>query len=280
MEERGSSMLHERLADSKKLLAHQHIALGEAWSRAIAESMTGHAPPTRDALLELLSLREREHLRAACVGTAGQQCWSRFGPFVSTDDQVGRARGDLRRLRDQGVDVIWARCEIVCTRRLNDARRVGRSRMLVDLAAMEELVLAARRHAGEDITAICGKVGGLTSYPRRFGPLGGAMYTTLREDAAQSAYRIAGVGEVRFVRDADDADPLVALASLVGKTVREDLMSRVVEHYRGQEPALPDASGYHDPVTDRFIAGTERIRALQAVPDTCFVRDREPKAPR
>ena len=43
------------------------------------------------------------------------------------------------------------------------------------------------------------------------------------------------------------------MASLVGKWVRDVLTARVVNYYRADDLELPEVSGYHDPVTTRFI---------------------------
>jgi hypothetical protein len=49
-------------------------------------------------------------------------------------------------------------------------------------------------------------------------------------------------------------------------------MARVVRFYRDGQPDLPDASGYYDPVTTRFIDATSLSRAQREVPDICFER--------
>jgi ribonuclease HII len=77
---------------------------------------------------------------------------------------------------------------------------------------------------------------------------------------------------VAFVRDADDKHMLVSMASLVGKWVRDLLMARIVRYHREHDPELPDASGYHDPVTSRFVAATRLARKKRALPDDCFER--------
>jgi hypothetical protein len=83
---------------------------------------------------------------------------------------------------------------------------------------------------------------------------------------------VPGVGAVRFVVDADDGHLPVALASMVGKYVREVTMERVVRFYRARVPGLPAASGYHDPVTRRFVAGTAGERVALGIVDDCFAR--------
>jgi ribonuclease HII len=92
------------------------------------------------------------------------------------------------------------------------------------------------------------------------------------EGRARSEYVIPGLGQVAFVRDADEGHILVSMASLVGKWVRDLLMSRIVRYHRETNPELPDASGYHDPVTSRFIAATRISRKRRALPDACFER--------
>jgi hypothetical protein len=51
-------------------------------------------------------------------------------------------------------------------------------------------------------------------------------------------------------------------------------MARIVRFYRDELPELPDASGYHDPVTDGFVASTQLLRKRRDVPDHCFDRGR------
>jgi ribonuclease HII len=137
---------------------------------------------------------------------------------------------------------------------------------------MEQLVLDLAAHAGAEVYASCGKVGGFDKYGGVFGPLGGRLHNVLEEGRARSSYRFPGVGELHFVRDGDASDLLVAMSSLVGKWVREALMARVVRFYRGHLPDLEEASGYHDPVTTRFINATKLVRKKHSIPDNCFER--------
>src|SRR5690606_2557430 len=108
-----------------------------------------------------------------------------------------------------------------------DQRRAGVHRFAADLHAMERLLLTLRERRDEDLLAICGKVGGIGQYERFFGPLAGRLRTVLAEGRDESRYHFPGLGELRFLRDADARDPLVMLASLVGKYVRELLMNRI-----------------------------------------------------
>jgi hypothetical protein len=69
------------------------------------------------------------------------------------------------------------------------------------------------------------------------------------------------------------------MASMVGKWIREIMMSRIVRHYGYAADAPELASGYHDPVTDRFVEATALVRRKRKVPDTCFERTAAGDAP-
>ncbi len=61
------------------------------------------------------------------------------------------------------------------------------------------------------------------------------------------------------------------MASMVGKWVREVMMARITRFY-GHEKGELGASGYHDPVTDRFVAATALVRKKSRIPEACFER--------
>lgn len=265
--------LAERLDDSKALVDFRNGDLGEAWARALV-ARAGHAPPTTpDALARLLSLDTHAELRAPCPSHHADQCWGAEGEaFAAPDELVARVARDLDGLAKRGVDVIAIRSIIVCTRKLNDAAARGRTRFQVDLEAMERLVLHAREVAGAELLATCGKVGGYDFYDGQFEHLAGRLRAPVCEGRARSEYRFPGLGSIAFVRDADADHTLVALASLVGKWLRDAMMRRVVRFYQADVADAPDASGYHDPLTARFVDATRLVRASRKVEDDCFER--------
>ncbi len=271
--------LAERLGDSKAMIAHGDVALGEAWARALARRGCGRVPfvdgpgATPDDLLHALAADDRPALRAPCPSHVEAQCWSAAGEsFSAPEAMVETVAADLDVLAGRGVELVAVRSVILCALRMNEGLDAGRSRFAVDLHAMERLVLDLRAVAGEDVTAVCGKVGGFGKYGDAFGPLAGRLHGVVEEGRARSAYHFPGVGEISFVRDGDATDLCVAMASMVGKYVREALMARVVRFYRREQPDLPDASGYYDPVTTTFMEGTRLVRQRRAVPDRCFER--------
>lgn len=272
-ESRARGSLRTRLADSKKLVAHGDTALGEAWARAIARRMGFADPPTPDALVRALSLDDPAELRAPCPSGHAEQCWNAQGEsFTAEESLVRRVGQDLDRLAARGVVVDRAAFVVTCTRRLNASVDRGLTRFHVDLHAMERLAIEARGRAGRDVLATCGKVGGFDRYAPAFGPLSGHLHAVVVEGRARSEYAVPGLGRIAFVRDADDRHLLVSMASLVGKWARDLLMARIVRYHRERDPDLPDASGYHDPVTTRFVEATRLARRDRALPDECFER--------
>jgi ribonuclease HII len=270
---RPRGAMSKRLGDSKKLVSHGDTGLGEAWARAIARRMGAAGTKDPDSLVHAFSLDSQVDLRAPCPGDHRAQCWDETGEaFVADEGLVTQVDRDLTRLADKGIDVVRVACVIACARRLNEGVDRGHSRFHVDLHAMERLIIEARDREGSDVVATCGKVGGFDKYPPAFGPMNGRLHAVAVEGRARSEYSIPGVGRVAFVRDADDKHLLVSMASLVGKWVRDLLMARVVRYHRASQPDLPDASGYHDPVTTRFIDATRLTRKERALPDACFER--------
>ncbi len=272
-EARPRGAMRARLGDSKRLVAFGDTALGEAWARAIAKRMGLGEPEGPEALVRALSLDTPEALRSPCPSQHTEQCWSTSGEtFVAEPKLVAKVERDLAKLEAQGVRVRRAACVVTCTRRLNEGISRGLTRFHVDLHAMERLALDARERAAGDVVATCGKVGGFDRYTPAFGPMNGRLHGVAEEGRARSEYVFPGFGRIAFVRDADDKHLLVCMASLVGKWVRDLLMARIVRYHREHDAELPDASGYHDPVTSRFVDASRLARKQRKLPDDCFER--------
>lgn len=257
------------LGDSKRLVSHKNADLGEAWARVLARACA-----TPAELFDALTSRPKIELQELCPQRTRGQCWTEAGDaFRAPEALMTRLERHVARLEQRGLRLLGVRSEILCTRRLNLERRAGKNRFVADLHAMERLILSLSAPArGAGLLAVCGKVGSMQHYEGFFGPLAGWLHTTLEQSPARSAYRFAGLGELRFVRDADAADPLVMLASLVGKYLRELFMDRIGRAY-GHTSSKP--SGYHDPRTDRFVVSTAALRRRRRIDASCFERDRD-----
>ena len=264
------------LDDSKRLLTHTNVALGEAWARALTKGPS--SSPAQ--LFEQLSLEGTSKLKRPCASHVLGQCWNeRSEAFLALPADLARIQKHKLALAERGVELLSVRSSVVCTQQLNDKRTKGTNRFVADLHAMESLVLALRTQAGSDVQAVCGKVGGIAEYSKFFGPLSGRLHAILGEGRAKSGYRFPDLGEIHFVRDADAADALVSLASLVGKYVRELFMSRIGSHNAEADSADDKRpSGYHDPVTAGFVVRSEALRRRRKIPDHCFERERAGEA--
>ncbi len=275
VDERGARLLGRKLParlrsdldDSKRLVSCHDVSLGEAWVRALVPDAQNP-----EEAFSAISLESATDLRSPCPKAAKPQCWTTRGEaFTADKETVGRIRGHVEYLKSRGVDLRSTHTTALCVRRLNELKSQGVNRFVADLHAMERLVLRFREEAGSEVQAICGKVGGIGEYSKFFGPLGGRLHNTLEEGRGASAYRFPELGELHFVRDADAKHPLVMIASLVGKYVRELLMRRIAIFYAGSDAqGLP--SGYHDPVTSRFFEETEGKRQKRRIPLACFER--------
>jgi len=263
-----------RINDSKKLVSYKERALGEAWARVLGEAVSLRASSPAE-LLFALSLLPEKALREPCPadGDHAEQCFSTADEAFEADETLlGQVKSDLGRLEKRGLRLLSVRTALVCTKRINEAATNGTTRFQVDLHAMERLVLAARKESTEDVIAVCGKVGGYDRYADAFGPLSGRLHAVVCEGRARSEYALPGLGRMAFVRDADARHLVVCLASLVGKYVRDLWTARVVRHHKRTLPHLPMVSGYHDPVTTRFIADTAETREAARFPAECFER--------
>jgi ribonuclease HII len=272
--------LARRLGDSKGLVAHGNVTLAETWARALVErgAARSRAASNPDALIHAIALDDRSELTRPCPERVRAQCWNVEGEQFDDDDDTRALRRtidrDLERLEKRGVRVTAVRSVIACAKRMNQDVDRGRSRFVTDLHAMERLILALREQCDGELDVVCGKVGGFGSYGKVFGALAGRLHMVLEEGRPRSAYRFPSLGTIAFVRDADERHLLVGLASLVGKYLREQLMGRIVHHYLAADPELgvQHASGYHDPITTRFIVATEALRKKRRVPSDCFLR--------
>ena len=272
---RPRGAIAKRIGDSKKLVAFDDSALGEAWARAIARR-AGIDARTPAQLLAAVAIDPEAVLQAPCPSHHVDLCWNSDGErFASDDAAVDLLTEDLDGLEAKGVCIRRARVAVICTKRLNEAVDRGLSRFHIDLHTMERLTLDARDAAASEVYALCGKVGGFDFYGDHFGPLAGYLHTVLVEGRGRSEYQVPGVGRLAFLRDADDTHLIVGLASLVGKWARDHLMRRVIRYHRVHDETLqdlPEASGYHDPVTTRFIRATELVRTKRRVQSACFER--------
>lgn len=262
------------VSDSKAVSAFGHMAQAESLSLAATERLCGHVPTTPAALLEVIAIDGFGALTRACPTASRPQCWGEPLSLPLFGGQIELGREMLARLDRSGIRLAHLRTRVNCASYLNRAQTEGRNKLVVDLHSMEQLIVDARQNVADEVTAYCGMVGGLRKYEGYFGVLDRAAVTCLEEVKGASRYRVRDVGELHFEVGADDRHLPVALASMVGKYVRELCMKQLNTFYAQHVPDLREASGYHDPVTRAFVERVTPVRRKLAVVDTCFERQR------
>lgn len=261
------------VGDSKATAGFGKMALAESVSLALAERQCGTPINGIDDLFEAVAVDGALALRAPCPGSTARQCWSASLPLPLFGGDAAEGRRILDRLGRSGVRVERARSAIACARLYNEGVDRWGSKLRVDLSLFERLLRDARRAGREDLTAICGMVGGVRKYIPQFTEIAAEHVEIVSEARAAAHYRVQGVGEVRFEVDSDANHLPVALASMLGKYVREIAMARQNRFYQEHDPELPDVSGYHDPVTGRFVDATRLLRGKLGIEPRCFERE-------
>ena len=258
--------------DSKQTAGFGKMAAAEGVVLALVAELTGEAPRDADALLAAVAIDGALALRAPCPPRASAQCWSASLALPAFGGDVGEGKRALARLARGGVHVLRARSAVACAGVVNEWIASERTKLDLDLAQFERLLVDARAALREDVTAYCGMIGGMRRYAPRLLQIDQGRVSVVAETKKRSAYRVADLGEVSFEVDADARHFPVALASMLGKYVRELAMERLLRFYGGHDEALPRASGYHDPVTARFVTGTGALRLRLGIVDDCFER--------
>ena len=259
--------------DSKATAAFGRMAVAEGLALAVLEVTRGHLPSNVEELLSLLLLDTPELLRSRCPLDSLPQCWSSPIALPCFGGDVEQGRRTLHKLSRRGVKIVRVKSAVACTRFLNERLSAGQSRVEVDLELMERLVLDGRAALTDDVHAVCGMVGGIRNYIAKLRHFPRASVHVRRAPFGTLAFDVDAVGHVRFEVDADQNHLPVALASMVGKYLRELWMLRHNRFYQARNPELVDVSGYHDPVTRRFISASETLRRELRIDDACFVRD-------
>jgi ribonuclease HII len=262
------------LDDSKQVSGFGQMAHAESVALAVIEAVTGDLPRCSDEALRCMSIDSDEVLQRLCPTESMHQCWqpSHSVALPAFGGAVDDGRRILDRLRLAGVRVWHGRSAIACAGMLNHKAAFGQNRLRVNLSLFERLLLEARSAATGDVYAICGMVGGIRFYPAYVQHFSREALELLSAPKGWCSYRVAGFGELHFVVDADRLHLPVALASIVGKYLRELAMARLHHFYVGHELSLPKVSGYHEPRTEQFVRRTATLRRRLGIANQCFER--------
>jgi ribonuclease HII len=262
------------LTDSKETGGFGRMGFAESVSLALLRRVGAGLPGTADGLLDQVSPESRPRLRACCPDepTAGQ-CWAVDFPLPAFGGDLSYGEGLLAELVGRSsLRIVDVQSRIACAGVLNAKRAAGKNKLAVDLELFEDLISSVQIRHGAPLLAVCGMIGGIRDYASRLSLFEPQRVGSLAGRRGQRRYTVDAVGELRFEVDADARHLPVALASIVGKYVRELCMRRIGEFYRQDNPGLALASGYHDPVTTRFIEATESSRRRLRIAPDCFRR--------
>jgi ribonuclease HII len=185
---------------------------------------------------------------------------------ASVEARKSCARSDIRPA--------MVRSFSVCPGIYNAATADGTmNKFQLDFQLMMELVktLCAQSASDGELLVLCGKVGSTRYYGPWLEAAGFGAWSVEEEEREISSYRVPGIGKISFIRDGDGIHLPVAVASMVGKYLRELAMYDI--NCRLALPGVRSASGYRDKVTKEFVVRTEDRRRELQLEDGCFLRN-------
>jgi len=171
-----------------------------------------------------------------------------------------------------GIKAHTIKAHQACPGLLNqELAKEGMNKFRFDFELMIDLVKKLGAKQNGDLLALCGKIGST----RRYGPWLKAIdcqITDIVEETAKcSTYKIDGVGTLSFIRDGDGEHLPIAVASMVGKYLRELAMDQINAHLgRDRKNSV---SGYRDRRTALFVEETTPERKKMSLTNTCFLRN-------
>jgi ribonuclease HII len=176
------------------------------------------------------------------------------------------------RFSTAAIEPLCCTAVISCPGHFNETvSPLGRNKLQFDFDMMLQLVDRIRiRFPDEFILALCGKIGGTRCYLPWFESSGKVNVVIRQEERNESRYQLGEDTEIRFIKDGDSLHLPVAVASMIGKYLRELQMAELNQLLA---PDAPPVSGYRDPRTKQFIHDTGKRRQQLALPARCFLRN-------
>ncbi|QQR89328.1 MAG: hypothetical protein IPJ88_14120 [Myxococcales bacterium] len=260
------------VTDSKKSSGFGQMRFAEGFVLAVMESLLGRQPRSYYELLAALSLDDIKILKAPCPVQSEAQCWQGNTALPAWGASIDQGRALLSKLEQAGLQIVRARSALACAGVLNQQAAQGVNRLAIDLWLFERLALDARASLESNLLTLCGMVGGIRSYVPRLRIINPDHVTEAKEENGISRYAVKNLGELCFSVDADAEHLPVAIASMIGKYLRELAMKQLYTFYAHYLPDLPEVSGYHDSRTRAFVQQTALFRKKRGVSSTCFER--------
>ncbi len=160
------------------------------------------------------------------------------------------------------------------------------SKTILNLACFLELInrVMKKNLSGEKYKIYCDKIGATRKYTAKIQKLSlfknsfwnNSKIKVISENRASSHYRIEMQNETEieliFSTNSDQANFSVALASVIGKYIRELYMRQFNNYFQKLDPNLPITSGYPNKNTYQFIKESEKIRKRLKIPTEAIIR--------
>jgi len=267
-----------RIGDSKEVSAFHAMEEAELLVLSLAHMSGARDLTGADAFLAWASLTPFESL---CQAPSHAPCFTQdlplplFAQEKGFADRVKDLAAELTACFEQaGTRFLGVRSNIYCPFRYNTffAHAPDTRKSNLNFEAFEEVIRHFTETFGETALFLCGKVMNLKYYAKYFEYLSAFVVTGREETHIRSEYHLEGLGELRFLHDGDRLELPIALASIVGKYVREIYVNRLNLFFRHVFPDLKSASGYNDKVTKALIdRALPRLADLNVDPN-CFLR--------
>lgn len=153
----------------------------------------------------------------------------------------------LDRCRAHGIRLRAICCDVVLTRRFNDETRrhdsKGRALSEISMQLLRHVWDLCEGDGQEAALIIADKHGGRNRYHEFLPAVFGDRFIQCHQESLEQSRYKAGRAEVRFEMKSERYLP-VALASMVGKYLRELSMVLFNRYWTGQQPGLKPTAGY------------------------------------
>ena len=166
---------------------------------------------------------------------------------------------------------------ICCPREFNQELKKNPNKMLVNLSYFERLMNYYQEKYGSNILFLCGKIGGIKDYLKYSNFLNNkhrCQPLNITDDV--SSYLSSSLGKISFIKNGDQSEFPIALASIFGKYIREIFIERLNLNFPAEIRNDHYISGYYNHITDSFIKNVlsnyQKLDIPESYLENCFIR--------
>ncbi|MFH0924570.1 MAG: hypothetical protein V1872_02900 [bacterium] len=175
------------------------------------------------------------------------------------------------------TNLLEVKSVVCCPGEFNMRLKRKPNKILLNLSYFERLINYFSHTYGSNILYLCGKVGGIKDYLKYSSFLSKdhqCQSLAIHEDF--STYYSSSLGIISFIKNGDQGEFPIALASIFGKYIREIFMERLNNNFSPEIRNNRFISGYYNSITDQFIKNVFDNQTTLDIPDyylqNCFLR--------